>query len=60
MIDTRKAAKATATKADLDAPERRLGACMDRLFWRTMAGVAILLVAHLAAVWGIVAAYAGP
>ena len=60
MIDTRKAAKATATKADLDVSEQRLRARMDRLFWRTMAGVAILLLAHLAAVWGIVAAHAGP
>ncbi len=53
-------AAATATKADVDALEQRLGAHMDALFWRTMAGVALLLVGHLAAVWGIVAAHTGP
>ena len=53
-------ANATAIKADVDTLEQRLGARMGALFWRTMAGVALLLVGHLDAVWGIVAAHAGP
>ena len=60
MIDTLKLATGTATRADVDGLEQRMGARMDALFRRTMAGVAVLLVGHLAAVWGIVAAHGGP
>lgn len=49
----------TATKADLAMAEARLEGKIDATYWKTLAGVAVLLLAHLAAVWGIVAAVAG-
>lgn len=48
-----------ATKADLGVLKAELDGKIDAMHWKIVATVALLLLVHLAAVWGIVASVAG-
>jgi hypothetical protein len=41
----------------MEATREGLEAKMEALFWRTLGGVAAMLLANLAATWGIVASH---
>jgi seryl-tRNA synthetase len=47
---------ADALRADMRALETTLREAMAAFHWRAIAGVAVMLLVHLMAVWGIVAA----
>lgn len=46
------------TKDDLSRARLKINAKVDATYWKVMAGVAVLLLANVAATWGVVASYA--